>query len=93
MLTRDGSVLDVRTFRKDVNNRIFVIGEILEVKWPVFHFPLNSVRLKMLELHTEPSGKEETFLIEDVQFKLVKLGINLKENGPLNTYIMPHLHS
>lgn len=58
-----------------------------------FNFPSNSDRLKMWELHAEPSGDEKTFPIEDVQCKLVKLCINLKENGPLHTYVMPLLHS
>lgn len=38
VLTGDGSVVDVRTFRGDFNNRIFVIGEILEIKCPLLIF-------------------------------------------------------
>lgn len=46
----------------------------------------------MWQLDSKCTYKEETYNLENVECKLVKLCINFKEKDPLEQYVMPLLH-
>ena len=92
ILTKDDTILKIKSIIRDPDENILVKGEVLKKKKPIFTYPFNSKHLRMWQLRIEPTGNEETCDIQNVDCKLVKLSINLQEDAEKREYVIPLLH-
>ena len=61
-------------------------------KKPIFTYPTNTAHLKMWELEKEPKGETVISPVNDIDCKLVKLSLSLRENASKKIFVIPLIH-
>lgn len=93
VLMNNNDILEIRKILRVNDILILVKVKKLQKKKPIFNYPFNSKLLKMWQLEAEVNEEEEvTDRLENVNCKLVKLGINFKEGKEIQHYVIPLLH-
>ena len=91
ILMKDKTVIKVKKMRV-IDDNIEIRGKVWEKKKSIFTLPIDSRHLNMWQLNKKASNNVLSYGITSVDCKLIRLSINMREEGSKKIFVIPLLH-